>query len=170
MLVSSTVHLRYPLEMLMYDNYYYPGSISDGRLTIGITKFDILLADVENDGDTMKDELKKNTVKSIVEATGVPVDKSEIIPLCNRWALTGSKLNSCLLRGIRDRERKERCLRILEQCSGSIDVACGEGQTMKEAIRLEFKNGQDIVNALENVSGIAELKSRLVIFLNIHQS
>ena len=145
---------------VIHFSWCHLGAISDGRLTVGITKFDILSADVENDINGIKDELKESTVKSILEATKETVHKSTIIPLCNKWALTASKLNGCSLRGIHNKERKEMALRTLEMCSGSLDIACGEGQTMGEAIRSEYKSGQDVVNALEKVSGIAELKTR----------
>ena len=88
--------------------------------------------------------------------------KSIVIPLSSKWAVTGNEIISCLMRGAYGKEY-EAGLKILEQCSGSLNVACGEGQTVREAIRSEYKTAPNVVNALEKVSGIAELKTRLVI-------
>lgn len=122
------------------------------------------------------------TVHSIEEATGLKVSEDTVIPLCGEWALAGSRL-ACYLKGDPDGEikgrqedsrlasclegdpdgeiksRDEEVLSILEKNHAQLDFPCGQGQSIKDALRSTFDSSK-LIQLLEDTSGIADLKKR----------
>ena len=131
-------------------------ALSDGRLIIGITKFD----NIHEDDDPVRVEIvKQEVIQSVKAATGVSLPEDVIIPLCGKWALSDSKLINQLT-NIEDGRVPPGCVykvvAALERDRVSLPV--GQGQTQEEAIaRLGPK---EIVKKLEEASGISSMRTR----------
>ena len=77
--------------------FIYTEAFTDGRLTIGITKYDANYDSSCKGNVTVKFVKKKVTesIKRAVKDAQLTVSDDMIIPLCGKWALIGSKLGSC---------------------------------------------------------------------------
>lgn len=141
---------------------YTAGAIADGRLTIGITKFDMNYCSfrTKKKGGVTEEMVKEEVIKSIEEATGAMVSKDMIIPLCGEWALAGSKLASCLINDP-NRDLKERYQEaaLALQNHPNLSLPGGQGQAYSEAIMKHLPT-EDLVQKIEIVSGISDLKAR----------
>ena len=145
--------------------YNILGALIDGRLTIGITKFDrnyISLSSGKKGAVTV-DAVKDSVAESIRKATDVHMMGSNdmIIPLCGEWALASSRLASCLIwdqRGeIEERQEEAACA-----LHGHPDpsLPCGQGQKPHEAVMKHTPI--KIIQEIDTISGIFELRARLV--------
>ena len=141
------------------------GALIDGRLTIGITKFDRSYSSLSSGkkGAVTAVEAKDSITRSIRKAIDVHMIGSDdmIIPLCGEWALASSRLASCLIwdqKGeIEARQREAACA-----LRGHPDpsLPCGQGQKPHEAV---MKHPPiRIIQEIDTISGIFELRARLV--------
>ena len=137
----------------------FTGAITDGRLTVGITKLDR----IKSEGAS-SDEVRAITLQTIEEATGLKISKDMIIPVSSNWAMVGRKLDNGLKR---DRHMKanehelEKVLSILEDNHSQLDIAFGQAESIKDALRSRF-DPPKLVKMLESVSGVTALKDRYV--------
>ena len=109
------------------------------------------------------EEVKETTIASIKEATDTYITVSEdtIVPLCGEWALSASRLASCLISDP-DKELDERCeeaARALESYP-HLSLPGGQEQSHKEPIR--NLTALELIQHLEQASGISDLKARCV--------
>ena len=72
------------------------GALTDGRLVVGIMKFDINYTSDPSEEPMTVDGIRQDTVSSIKEATSINVSEDSILPLCSKWALT-SRHQACHL-------------------------------------------------------------------------
>ena len=147
--------------MCTYYYYHNTGAIADGRLTIGITKFDTVYESSKKKKDTASPEMVVERVReSIEDATGALVSDDMIIPLCGDWALAGSKLASSLISDPnRDKsERYEVAAEALQKFP-QLDIPGGQGQSFIDAVTKLYPP-EDLVEKIENISGISQLKAR----------
>ena len=108
--------------------------------------------------------MRQIIIDGIREETGCSVSQDTVIPLCSEWALVGSSLASCLEdahHGPREQLEKniEMALSILENNHFLLNEAFGQGEDVKEALRMRF-NSFKLVQLLEDISGVAALKER----------
>ena len=141
--------------------------MNDGRLIVGITKIDITYINMKRrrraNPVTFEDK-RKSVMKSIQDTTGVTVTSDVIIPLSGDWALAGSSLDSCLISNDYEskvyKERRQVADMAMEEYP-DLSLPSGEGQIHIEAIR--NLQASEIVNYLEQFSGLALLKDRYII-------
>ena len=140
------------------------GAFTDGRLSIGITKFDTNY----DCSKKRKEELvtaemvKERVIESIQDATDAMVSNDTIIPLCGECALAGSKLASSMISDpqhtnimeAKYREAAEVLQRFPHQ-----SLLGGQGQSYIDAIMERF-SPEDLVQEIESVSGVFQLKTR----------
>lgn len=136
-------------------------AFTDGRLTIGITKYDINYDNSSRGKVTIK-MVKERVAESIKRAVDAQVTVSDdmIIPLCGKWALVSSKLGSCL---IADPKKEEKILHkeavdILRHCP-EVSLPSGQGQNHTEAI-MKIYSPIKVIQEIETHSGISDLKAR----------
>lgn len=141
----------------------YVGAIQDGRLMIGISKYDINFDNPEDDTvqeQVTEEHLKYNVIKSVDDAIKVEVSRNIIIPLCGRWGLAASKLSNSMV-GISGEEivkkRLQAAQKMLERCP-YVDLPGGQDQSLKDLI-LKL-NANKVVTMLEQASGFGTLKDR----------
>ena len=137
--------------------HFLTGAICDGRLTIGINKFDSIGSNT--DYGTAVKAVTDRVIQSIHDATGDQVSESIIIPLCSNWALTSSKLKRHLDAGLNGNELMEQALKDIKNCA-FLELECGQGQTLTDAINSQFKDPHRVVETLNDVSGATSLKVR----------
>ena len=135
------------------------GALTDGRLVVGITKFDInYISDpTEERSMTMTvDDVRQNTVSSIKEATSINVSEDSILPLCSKWALTSTKLASSLVSEKDDVKGKmlQQALFCLEKHPQSDYLPRGQGEKLTEVNHDPHK----VIECLDKASGIHALK------------
>ena len=139
----------------------------DGRLAVAITKFDTNYNSSTSkrrgrkSAHTAADEVRRNTIASIKDATEIDVSPDTIIPLCGEWALCASRLANCLISDP-DKEIEERqddAAKALEKYP-HLSLAGGQEQTYAQTIK--NLSHADLVMHLENASGITDLKARFV--------
>lgn len=162
MFYSVETDFHHGANRLIMIVFYPPDAICDGRLTIGINKFDNICSDIDCDYKTMVEDVTKRTVKSIYDATQDKVPDSTVIPLCSNWALIGSKLARHLYSDPGGKETEiltKRALQTIENCT-FFDIECGQGETPGDAIKSQFQNPMAIVDTLNYISGAASLKAR----------
>ena len=147
-----TINLRFPNII---------GAIADGRLTIGITKFDLNYDTSKSRSRPVTVEVVKQRVtEAIQEATDIIVSKDMIIPLCGEWALSGSKLLRSLINDHdSNKDKRYRDAASVLQCCPQVSLPGGQGQDYVEAIMSRF-SALDLVKKIESVSGISDLKAR----------
>ena len=75
----------YMCELLLLPS----AALSDGRLIIGVTKFDNVY---EDDDPASIETVKQKIMQSVATATGISLPEDVIIPLCGKWALSNSNL------------------------------------------------------------------------------
>lgn len=141
--------------------YPFTGAITDGRLTVGITKLDLI-----DSHETGIEEVRKITIQSIEEATGLKISNDMVVPLSGKWAMAGSKLGKCL-KGVHHSHTAAvmgEVLSILEANHSQLDVPCGQGESIKECLKSRF-DSPTLVQMLEKVSGVEALKERFVQYL-----
>lgn len=137
------------------------GAITDGRFTVGITKLDQILVKRH---EMSEQEVKQIVIDGIKEKTGCTVSRDTVIPLCSEWALVASSLASCLEDAHHDvqellEKTVEKALSILEANHFLLNEAFGQGEDVKEALRMRFDSFK-LVQMLEDISGVAALKER----------
>ena len=138
------------------------GIIGDGRLTVGITKFDqhYLNSKRKRRGAITVEMVKERVVNNIEEATGAVIPDDMIIPICGEWALDGSRLNNCLISDPKTElsERYEEAAKVLHQYP-ELSLPGGQGQTYSEIVCQQYPP-LDLVEMIESISGITDLKAR----------
>ena len=140
-------------------------AMKDGRLTVGVTKFDTnynpskLKIRSRTSSHILVEKVKQNVIDSIKEATDTEVSDGTIVPLCGEWAFAASMLANCLVNDPNNKlvERQEVAVSLLETYP-HLRLAAGEDQSMKQVI--QSLSPQDLIDHLENASGISDLKSR----------
>ena len=145
-------------------SYFYTASLSDGRLAVGVTKFDTIYSNKSRRRGrravpTTVEKVRENLVTSINEATDTVISDDTIIPLCGEWAMAASRLASCLISDPTDekQERLEEAAQALENYP-HLSLPGGQEQSPKDTIM----SLQPIVliDHLEKASGVADLKAR----------
>ena len=136
----------------------------DGRLTIGITKFDrhYTRSSIKKKGAVTVRTLKDRVAEAMKQAVDMHMTLSDdmIIPLSGDWALASSRLASCLIDDPKKeiKARKKEAAEIL--CNHpDFSPPCGQGQNPLEAMMKHYPPFQ-IVKEIESISGISELKAR----------
>ena len=145
--------------------------MKDGRLAVAITKFDANYSSSKSkrrgrkSTRTTAEEVRKNTIASIKDATDTDVPVDTIIPLCGEWALCASRLANCLISDPDNEieDRQEDAVKALENYP-HLSFPGGQEQSYAECIK--NLNHTDLVMHLENASGITELKTRFVAFIS----
>ena len=141
-----------------------PAALRDGRLVVGVTKFDTIYCNksrkhARRAAPTTIKKVRERLVTSIKEATGTDVCDDTIVPLCGEWALAASRLASCLMSDPNNekQDRLEEAAEALESYP-HLSLPGGQEQSPKEAI----KTLQPIalIDHLEKASGVADLKAR----------
>ena len=146
------------------------GAFIDGRLTIGITKFDRSYSSLSSGkkGAVTVVEAKDSIAESIRKAIDVHMVGSDnmIIPLCGEWALASSRLASCL---IWDQKRETEARKKEAACAlrGHPDpsLPCGQGQKPHEAVMTHPPIR--IIQEIDTISGIFKLRERLVLYIAV---
>ena len=140
--------------------FYYIAAITDGRLIVGITKFDTLYEADEPDVVT-EEMLVQKTLQSIRDATGVSVPQKVVVPLCGKWALKDSKLTRQLMSSSESDEKPPNlfkdAVKALERYR--VPIPAGQGQSQEEAVGSRF-SPKELVKKLEQASGISSMKAR----------
>ena len=144
-------------QVVFYEFLFPTAALSDGRLIIGITKFDNIFEDEDPDPVEM---IKQDVIRSVEATTGVSLPEDVIIPLCGKWALSDSKLIDQLNNIEDDGHVPPECIceviAALER--DHVPLPVGQGQTQEEAIaNLDPK---EIVQKLEKASGISSMRAR----------
>lgn len=132
--------------------------MTDGRLVIGISKFDRNYDSRRGRSKPITIQLvKENVVQSIKEATKIEVSESTIIPLCSTWALTSSKL-ACALSCDSDEldKRLREALTDLEKYPHGDSLPRGQGEGLTDVI--EIHDPVKVIECLDHASGIDSLK------------
>ena len=141
--------------------------MTDGRLVIGVTKFDTNYKPVKfrrlscRFPNISVENVREEMIASIKDATGTDIPGDIIVPLCGDWALAASRLAFCLISDP-DKElelRKEAAAMALE-CYPHLCLPGGQEQSQKEAIR--NLKVSELICELEKASGIHTLKTRFV--------
>ena len=142
--------------------FIYTEAFTDGRLTIGITKYDANYDSSSKGNVTVKFVKKKVTesIKRAVKDAQLTVSDDMIIPLCGKWALIGSKLGSCQ---IADPKKEGKTLHkeavdILRHCP-DVSLPGGQGQNHIEAV-MKIYSPIKVVQEIETCTGIYDLKAR----------
>ena len=138
-------------------NSHHAGALTDRRLVVGITKFDLNYSRKRGRKPSEK-EVQKSVMRSIKEATSVDISEECIIPLCSEWALSSSKLAGALISDpIDEREvRLQDALTDLKEYPHMDSLRRGQGENLTE-------NPGKVVEYLEKASGIYALKERYII-------
>ena len=156
---------RSSLIILLYFILHNIGAMTDGRLVVGISKFDRNHTSKRSRSRPITAEMiKTNVVESIKEATSVDISDNCIIPLCGTWALTSSMLASSLIRDS-DREldtRLQEALSDLEKCPQLDCLPRGEGESLRDVVGK--KDPKEVIECLDVASGIHSLKEWYVAF------
>ena len=152
--------------LLLINKYYYTylsptiftAAIYDRRLTVGITKLDLI-----GEQEASTEEVRDKTIKTIEAATQLNLSKDLVVPLSGKWAMSANKLNNCLKGGHHDEvsSAREEVLSVLEANHSQLDIPCGQGESIKVALSSRF-DSYTLVRMLEKVSGFEELKKRYV--------
>ena len=135
------------------------GAISDGRLIIGITKFDGIY---EDESSITEKVIKQKVIQSIRDAAGVSLPEDVVIPFSGRWALKDCKL-IYQLKNSDDHQIPIQVLRrVIEALERDhVSLPVGQGQSQEDAItRLRPK---ELVKMLETASGISNMKTRYAV-------
>ena len=145
----------------------YVGAMKDGRLAVGVTKFDNNYAPlkakrrVRRTSHISVEKVKEKMIESINDAVKTEISSDTIIPLCGNWALSASMLANCLMGDPEGeiKDRAEEAASFLESYPHN-SLPRGEGQSLKDSI--QQLDHHVLIEHLEKASGIADLKSRLV--------
>lgn len=110
--------------------------------------------------------VKDRVMESIQEVTGAMISEDMIIPLCGEWALAGSKLFKSLIsdHGSNREKRYREAASLLQNCP-QLCLPGGQGQDYVEAVMSRF-SPLDLVEKIDSVSGIANLKTRYKLYYN----
>lgn len=148
---------HYILAFLM--NLLHIAAIGDGRLIIGITKFDKIY---EDDDSVTVEMVKQEVIQCVKAKTGVSLPEDVVIPLCGKWALRDSKLIH-QLNTIIDSEDHHLPPGVIQKVIAALErdhvpLPVGQGQSQEDAIA---KLGpKEIVKKLEEASGISSIRAR----------
>ena len=148
----------------MIEPFCHTAALTDGRLAIGVTKFDTIYSNKlrkrgRRAAPTTVEKVRENLINSIKEATGTDIPEDTIIPLCGEWAMAASRLASCLISDPTDekQERLEEAAQALENYP-HLSLPGGQEQTSKDSIKSLHPMG--LIHHLERASGVADLKVR----------
>ena len=129
------------------------GAIVDGRLTVCVTKFDLM-----RQKGASSEEVKEKAIESIEQTTQLKISKNLVIPVCGDWAMSGSKVAKSLESG-HYQDWLDNVLKALEVSHSLLDVPCGQGEDIQDALRSNF-DPSALVQMLESICGFDELKKR----------
>ena len=129
------------------------GAIVDGRLTVCVTKFDLM-----RQKGASSEEVKEKVIESIDQTIQLKISKNLVIPVCGDWAMSGSKVAKSL-KGHHHQIWLDDVLKVLELNHSHLDVPCGQGENIQDALRSRF-DPSALVEMLERVCGFEELKKR----------
>ena len=141
-------------------------ALTDGRLVIGITKFDNnykqLIGCSSRCSTLTVEEAKEEMTASIKNATGIDVKENVIIPLCSDWAMAASRLAFCSNNhtGKGELARARNMAEAALQCYPHNCLPSGQEQSPAEAIK-DLPNHK-LIDELEKASGIHTLTTRFV--------
>ena len=145
----------------------------DGRLAVAITKFDTNYSSSKSkrrgrkSTHTTVDDVRRNTITSIKDATATEVSPDTIIPLCGEWALCASRLASCLISDP-DNEIEDRQEDAAKALTNYPHLSLPGGQEQSYTETIKSLSHADLVMHLENASGITDLKARFVNSFGLH--
>jgi hypothetical protein len=140
--------------------------MTDGRLVVGITKFDNNYKQSTGSSLTSRrstftaEDAKVKVTANIKNATGIDVKENMIIPLCGEWALTASSLAFCS----NNRTGKEEIAKARNRAEEALQyyphlcLPGGQEQSPIEAIKSLQVN--QLIDELEKASGIHTLTTR----------
>ena len=138
----------------------------DGRLAVGVTKFDTNFnSKPKTQGHRATTisvgDVRKKMISSIKDATKTVVSDDTIIPLIGEWALSASRLASCLISDpcSEKRERLEEATAALESYP-HLSLPRGQEQSPKDVI--QNLEPMALITHLEKASGISDLKARYI--------
>lgn len=155
--------------MLEGENYCFTitGAIGDGRLIIGIGKFDSNF--IYRTQDTREDSLTEEAVrlkvtKNLEKISIKNTSNLNIIPLSGIWALAASKLATCLANDQSDGNFEkilEDAQRMLEMCPNA-DLHGGQDESQRDLVRK--LDPQAVIERLHRASGFNLLTQRYIKF------
>ena len=142
--------------------------MTDGRLVVGITKFDLNYTSAcpQRRGQSRSltiDDVRKNVVRSIKEATSVDISEDSVLQLCSNWALISTKLAKSLVDESDDSITKEvlkEALSSLEKHSHSDYLPRGQGESLADVNHDPHR----VIECLNKASGIHTLKKWYIIY------
>lgn len=147
------------LDLSIHFSSLYAGALTDHRLMVGITKFDLNYSSKRSRGRSKpsEKEVQKSVRRSIKEATSIDISEDCIIPLCSEWALSSSKLAGVLVSDPLDEkeERLKDALKDLEKYPHLESLPRRQGENITDS------PGR-VIECLEQASGIHALKERCV--------
>ena len=147
-----------------YHNVFHTAALRDGRLAVGVTKFDTIYSNKarkrsRRGAPTTVEEVRENLVTSIKEATGIDIPDDSVIPLCGEWAMAASRLarylNSDPIYENQKKEAVEEAAEYLEDYP-HLSLPGGQEQSPKDAIK--SLQPMALIDQLERASGVADLK------------
>lgn len=147
----------------------FAGAFTDGRLSIGITKFD---DNYEKQLKKMKSARTRNreeivttrsattkVAKDVKNATNIDMSESAIMPLSGKWALTCSMLESCILHDPKD-ELNEMFCDGVSHLKSYPHLSLPGGQELTHDKIIEVSTPKEVALMLKDASGITSLKQR----------
>lgn len=141
----------------------------DGRLVIGITKFDTNYKQLPGKSrrrgcrfpHISVENVREKMVASIKDATGTEIPEDIIVPLCGDWALAASRLASCLISDP-DKELEERKEEAATALAYDPHLSLPGGQEQSQIEAIKYLEVNELICKLEKASGIHNLKARFV--------
>ena len=138
----------------------YAGALTDGRLLVGITKFDLNYTSVcpQRRGQSRSisiDNVRQSVVRSIKEAN-VDINEDSVLQLCSDWALISTKLARSLVDENDDvkKEVLKEALSSLEKNPHSDHLPRGQGESLADVNHDPHR----VIECLNKASGIHTLK------------
>ena len=147
-------------------SYFRTAALTDGRLAVGVTKFDTIYSNKSRkcgrrEAPTTFEKVRENLITSIKEATGTVVSDDTIIPLCGEWAMAASRLARCLISDPIDEEWKKLAIEAAAEALEKyphLSLPGGQEQSPKDT--LMSLQPMVLIDHLEKASGVADLKAR----------
>lgn len=139
------------------------GAVVDGRLTIGIAKFDRNYEGEEDCTNFLQDQI----VESIRDATDSVVTSDTIVPFCGEWALVSSQIMSHLIGSSQQQSEMKGLIKKAATYLVKyphLSLPGGQGETLFRAI--SKYPPKILVQELEKASGMHDLKKRYEDFLH----
>ena len=157
-------------DLLQLSTLTYAGALTDGRLVVGITKYDVNYTSEsvcpQRQGQSRSitiDGVRQNVVRSIKEATSVDINEESVLQLCSNWAMMSTKLARSLVDENADvkREMLKKALSSLEKHPNSDHLPRGQGESLADVNHDPHK----VIECLNEASGIHTLKKWYILFL-----